>query len=275
MACSPGRSPFRARPTSPGIAFWPTNGIHLPVLSAFELLGRLTGARIALTSNGARALDDILTNGVRGQPDVDGLATRDGAAIQVLLWNYHDDIVTVDDTPVHLSVSVPASFGSNVRVSHLRVDESHGDAYAVWVSEGMPATPSAVQIATLQQAMDPAPLVPDTTLAVAADGSVDVAFNLPRFGVSLLTILPAAGANDAGASTNGGGGSPASGGHGGSSSPGQASGGCGCRVSGHHGSAANAAALLGLGVLILVMVARHRTVRSARRPRKAAAHLGL
>ena len=78
------------------------------------------------------------------------MATLDGDAVQVLVWNYHDDIVTVAATPVHLTIKVPASFGASVRVSHLRVDESHGDAYTVWVSQGMPASPSAAQVAALQ-----------------------------------------------------------------------------------------------------------------------------
>jgi xylan 1,4-beta-xylosidase len=107
-----------------------------------------------------------------------------------LLWNYHDDVVTVVATPVHLAIEVPAGFGASVRVSHLRVDESHGDAYSVWVSQGMPASPSAAQIAALQAAMDPSPLVPDRTVAVPADGAVGVDFDLPRFGVSLVTIRP-------------------------------------------------------------------------------------
>ena len=77
-----------------------------------------------------------------------------------------------------------------MRVSHMRVDESHGDAYTVWVSQGMPAAPSAAQVAALQQAMDPSSLVPDSTVLVAADGSVSVDFDLPRFGVSLLTVAP-------------------------------------------------------------------------------------
>jgi molybdopterin-containing oxidoreductase family iron-sulfur binding subunit len=53
----------------------------------------------------------------------------------------------------------------------------HGDGYA-----GLQA---------LQQAMDPSSLVPDRTAAVAADGAVAVDFDLPRFGVSLVTITPA------------------------------------------------------------------------------------
>src|SRR5262249_32122437 len=89
-------------------------------------------------------------------------------------------------------IQVPPSFGSSARVSHLRVDESHGDAYAVWSSQGMPESPSAEQRAALLQAMEPAPLVPDTTVAVA-DGTVTIDFELPRFGVSLVTLTPAGG----------------------------------------------------------------------------------
>jgi xylan 1,4-beta-xylosidase len=181
---------FPGTPYFAGYRALATNGIHLPVLGAFKLLGRLAGTRLLLTSSGARTLDDVVANGVRGEPQVDGMATLDGAAVQVLLWNYHDDIVAVAATPVHLAISVPASFGSSVRVSHLRVDESHGDAYTVWVSQGMPASPSAAQVAALQRAMDPALLGPDRTVSVAADGSVAVDFDLPRFGVSLVTIRP-------------------------------------------------------------------------------------
>jgi xylan 1,4-beta-xylosidase len=213
-----------------------TNGINLPVLGAFKLLGRLAGIRVPLTSSGARALDDILTSGVAGQPDIDGMATLDGATIQVLVWNYHDDIVPVAATPVHLAIKVPGNFGSRARVSDLRVDESHGDAYTVWVSQGMPASPSAAQVTALQQAMDPSLLVPDSTVAVGADGVVDVRFDLPRFGVSLVTIVPATGANDAD----------------------QPRGGCACRADGHGTGAPNLAAPLGMGTLVLVALARRR-----------------
>jgi xylan 1,4-beta-xylosidase len=182
---------FPGTPYFAGYRTLATNGINLPVLGAFELLGRLAGARLPLTSSGARALDDVLANGVRGEPDVDGMATLDGDAIRILVWNYHDDIVTVAATPVHLAIRVPAGFGPSVRVSHLRVDESHGDAYTVWVSQGMPASPSAAEGAALQEAMDPELLVPDATVVVAADRSVGVDFDLPRFGVSLVTIAPA------------------------------------------------------------------------------------
>jgi xylan 1,4-beta-xylosidase len=209
---------------------------------------------VSLTSSGALTPEDILANGVRDQPEVDGIATLDGDTVQILVWNYHDDIVAVAAAPVHLAVKVPASFGASARVSHLRVDESHGDAYTVWVSQGMPASPSAAQVAALRQAMDPALLVPDRTVAVAADRSVGLDFDLPRFGVSLVTILPAAGTGDGGTDIDG---------DGSSSPPGS---GCGCRAGDRGDAAPDWAAVLGIGVLILILVTtvRRRSVRAGR-----------
>jgi xylan 1,4-beta-xylosidase len=224
-----------------------TNGVDLPVLNAFKLLGRLAGTRLPLTSSGARTLDSILANGVRGLPDIDGIAALDGSEIRVLVWNYHDDIVTAAASPVRLAVKLPASFGTRVRVSHQRVDETHGDAYTVWVSQGMPASPSTAQIAALQQAMDPALLVADRTMAVPASGSVGVDFDLPRFGVSLVTLVPADPRDDGGDVG--------------------AAGGCGCRSGGRVASTAPWPALLGICGLVLTARARVVRRRGARRRR--------
>ena len=219
-----------------------THGINLPVLSAFKLLGQLKGKRAPLSSSGAIALDDILTSGVRGQPEIDGMATVDGAKVQALVWNYHDDIVPVDPTLVHLAIKVPASFGSNVIASHLRVDETHGDAYTVWVAQGMPANPSASQISELQQAMEPASLLAGTILTVA-NGSVSVDFQLPRFAVSLITIQPEADGQSVGSTQT----------------TGLAGGGCACGVLRRGSDRLSTAALFGMGgVLALALVTRRR-----------------
>jgi xylan 1,4-beta-xylosidase len=239
---------FPGTPYFAGYRVLASNGINLPVLSAFKLLGRLDGVRLPLTSSGALALDDILSSGVRASPDVDGIATLDGAAVQILVWNYHDDIVTVPATPVHLAITVPVSFGASVRVSHLRVDESHGDAYTVWVAQGMPASPSAAEVATLQQAMEPSPPVADQTVAVAGDGTVAVDFELPRFGVSLVTVAPASAASDGGAAADAGGGQPG--------------GGCACRVGGLGGETrSDATGALGLAAILVVVTGTRRGKR--------------
>jgi hypothetical protein len=52
----------------------------------------------------------------------------------------------------------------------------------------MPASPSPADVAALQAAMDPSPLGPERALPVAADGTVSADFDLPRFGVSLVTL---------------------------------------------------------------------------------------
>jgi xylan 1,4-beta-xylosidase len=225
---------FPGTPYFAGYRALATNGINLPVMSAFKLLGRLDGTRLPLTSTGARPLDDILANGLRDQPDVDGMATLNGGAVQVLVWNYHDDLVTTPATPVHLAITLPAGFGPRARVSHLRVDESHGDAYTVWVSQGMPANPSADQVAALQQAMEPAAVTADRILGVTAGRPISVDFDLPRFGVSLLTVVPDS--SDAGLDTGVSGGP-----HGG---------GCSCHVDDRAGRLADllAVAFLALGV---------------------------
>jgi xylan 1,4-beta-xylosidase len=181
---------FPGAPYFAGFRELSTNGIHLPVMNAFKLLGRLTGARLALTSSGALPLADIVTNGVRGEPEIDGMATLNGETMQVLIWSYHDDLVPSPSTPVHLGLQVPVSFGARVLVSHLRVDETHGNAYTAWLAQGQPERPTAEQRRSLEQAMEPARVVADATLAVEADGSVGLDFDLPRFGVSLITLRP-------------------------------------------------------------------------------------
>jgi xylan 1,4-beta-xylosidase len=238
--------------TFPGTAYFAgyrvlaTNGIDLPVLSAFKLLGRLDGTRLPLTSSGALKLDDILMNGVRDQPEIDGLATQNGAAIQVLLWNYHDVIASVTTTPVHLTIHLPDGFGPYARISHLRADELHGDAYTVWRAQGAPASPSAAQIADLQRAMEPSSFVPDRTVAIGESRSVELDFDLPRFGVSLLTISPALDASDGGSSAT----------------PLTPHGGCACRLCAAQADPSEPQAMLGLGVLLLVTFARRRLVRT-------------
>lgn len=272
---------FPGTPYFAGYRALTTNGIDLPVLNDFKLLGSLQGDRLPVTSSGARTLDDILANGVRGTADVDAMATRTGQKIQVLVWNYHDDLVAATAIPVHVSVSLPAGFGPTATVTHLRVDDQHGDAYTVWTSQGSPAAPSAAQIAALQAAMQPVAIDPQGSVAVT-NGAVALDFSLPRFGVSLLTIAPP-GAADAGADAaagvdasagrgggagaggGGGGGAPATGAAGasggsgaagaGGTPPGQKGGrGCGCAVAG-------APAASGWAVAVVVLAAARRRRR--------------
>lgn len=189
---------FPGTPYFAGYRALTTNEISLPVLGAFKLLGSLAGTRLPVTSSGALPLAMVSTdnNGVRGQADVDAMATLNGQQIQVLVWNYHDDLIAAVATPVHLTVRVPTVFASRVMVTHIRVDETHGDAYTVWIAQGSPGAPSPTQIAALQQAGEPAALDPAQVVDVTA-GVVPLDFGLPRFGISLITLTPALTTGDA------------------------------------------------------------------------------
>jgi len=151
---------------------------------------------------------------------------------------------------VHLSIDVPPSIGPSVRVSHLRVDESHGNAHTVWLAQGMPAKPSSAQLRALQQAMNPELLEPEETIAVSASGSVPLDFELPRFGVSLVTLRP----NDG--SSAGGGGKAATA-DGGAAASDRQDEGCACRL-GSGGRAARSSIVLGISSMVLLALARRK-----------------
>lgn len=164
-----------------------TNGIHLPVLNAFKLLGQLRGRRLPVESSGA--VD--VTDGFRARADIDALAAQDGESLRVLVWNYHDELAPAEPLPVKLRVRVPETFGERLQLRHQRVDEAHGDAYVVWQAQGSPDSPSESQRDELRRAMSALELSPDSIVPVE-NGVATVTFELPRFGVSLVTLTAAA-----------------------------------------------------------------------------------
>lgn len=181
---------FPGSPYFAGYRALATNRIHLPVLNAFKLLGSLQGERLGLTSSGAKPVASVLKDGVRDEPQVDALATIHGDRIQVLVWNYHDELVPGEPAHVALNVALPPRFGANALVTEVRVDSSHGDAHGVWTAQGSPEAPSDEQLAALRGAMEPVVLQPEH-LVDASGGALRLSFELPRFGLSLFTIAPA------------------------------------------------------------------------------------
>jgi xylan 1,4-beta-xylosidase len=166
-----------------------TRGIHLPVLGAFHLLGQLGRARVPLVSEGARPLAEVLEKSVREEPDVDGMATTEDGGVQVLVWNYHDDLVDAEPANIDLTIALPGSFGRRATVIQTRVDTEHGDAFSVWVAQGRPQPPSAQQLDELRAAMDPVKAEP--AFVDVTQGTVKLSFVLPRFGLSLVSVTPA------------------------------------------------------------------------------------
>jgi xylan 1,4-beta-xylosidase len=178
---------FEDQPYFAGFRALATNGIPLPVLNVFRMFSRMGGQRVAAESSAEVPLDVLLTQGVRGAPDVAALASAEEGRLTALVWHYHDDDVPGPDAAVELAISgLPAAL-RQAKLAHYRIDEHHGNAYAAWKGMGSPIAPDRDQYAALRAASGLALLEPQATAGVD-DGAVALRFTLPRQAVSLVTL---------------------------------------------------------------------------------------
>jgi len=179
---------FEDQPYFAGQRVLATNGIDLPVLNVFRMLGRMSGERVATSSSGEVPLDAILRDGVRGSPDVAALGCRDGKRLCILAWHYHDDDVPGPDAQVHLMLAhVPMPSGP-ARLAHYRIDEAHSNAFAEWRRMGSPPEPDDAQYARMREAGRLATVAETPATIEVVDGSATLSFTLPRQAVSLIVV---------------------------------------------------------------------------------------
>jgi xylan 1,4-beta-xylosidase len=176
---------FEGQPYFAGFRELASNGLDKPVLNAFRMFGLLGNERLKLSSSGALKLADIVASGVRGQPDINAIATRSQRSVEVLLWNYHDDDRVAPDAPLELTiVGLPARGG---RLEHFRVDSAHSNSFEFWKEMGSPEPPSAKQREQLEDAGQ-LHLLTSPAWVKFDDGNAHLTFNLPRKAVSLVRI---------------------------------------------------------------------------------------
>ncbi len=176
---------FEGQPYFDGFRTLATNGVDKPVLNLFRMAAMLNGNRVEVRSNSGIEADALMEAGVRGQSDVNAVATRADREIVVLAWNYHDVDLPAPDAPVTVQVSgLPADIDA-VRVQHYRIDGGHSNAYTVWKEMGSPQQPTAAQYARLEKAGQLQEMGPSEKARVGA-GEVNVSFALPRQAVSLV-----------------------------------------------------------------------------------------
>jgi xylan 1,4-beta-xylosidase len=167
-----------------------TNGVDLPVLNVFRLFARLDTAQLAATSSAQVPLTQMLSDGVRGTPDVGVLATRSDqhSRINILLWHYRDDDVTGSPADVHLLIDGMAP-SLTLRARIWRIDRVNGNAFSQWQTMGAPTSPTPQQIRRLQaaarmhaQSIEVGPRL--------ADGRIALDTCLPLQGVALIELGP-------------------------------------------------------------------------------------
>jgi xylan 1,4-beta-xylosidase len=179
---------FEDQPYFEGFRELASNGLDKPVLNAFRMLGLLGNERVKLFSSGAISPNEIVRNGVRGQPDVNAMAARKEREIEILVWNYHDDDSPAADAQIDAFIrGLPKEARSGL-MEHYRVDSSHSNAFAMWKKMGSPQSPSRNQFELLEAAGQLHLLGSPSWLSLA-QGNVRVQFPLPRQALSLLRIV--------------------------------------------------------------------------------------
>jgi xylan 1,4-beta-xylosidase len=178
---------FEDQPYFAGFRALASNGIDLPVLNVFRMFGKMGGQRVAAQSSAEVGLEAIMRDGVRGDPDVATLASINGQGLSVLVWHYHDDDVPGPDAAVQLILTGLPQASGEVRLTHYRIDQNHSNAYAEWKLMGSPPAPTREQYRQLEQAGRLARLESPEVVTVH-DHKAELAFTLPRQGVSLLVM---------------------------------------------------------------------------------------
>ncbi len=173
---------FEDQPWFAGFRELATNGIDKPVMSVFRMFARLGGESLALTSSAAVSEDEVEKRSVVGAPDVNGVATRAGRKVDVLLFHYHDEDIPGPTAEVGLKVAgIPAK---RVKVTEFRMDQDHANAYTAWLQMGSPQAPTAEQVQRLEAASRLAAITQPDAPVMA--GVVTLKVTLPRQAVSLL-----------------------------------------------------------------------------------------
>jgi xylan 1,4-beta-xylosidase len=176
---------FEDQPYFAGFRSLASNGLDKPVLNVFRMFSKMKGDRLAIESDHALKLEDITQAGVRNEPDVGALASRDGNKTSVMVWHYHDDDIPGPDAEIVLQITGLSN--GEAKLDHYRIDQEHSNSFEAWKKMGSPQSPTPEEYATLEKAGHLAELAPTETVKVE-NGKAVLKFKLPRKGVSLLEL---------------------------------------------------------------------------------------
>jgi len=185
---------FEDQPPFAGFRELATSGVDKPVLNAFRMLGLLGNERVRATSSAALPSEEVARSGVRGQPDINAIATRknndprnDDREIEILVWNYHDDDVSFPSASIDLDVHGLPANAKRALVEHFRLDSNHSNAFTLWAEMGSPQSPSDSEYERLQGAGQ-LQLLDSPAWTTIQEGTIRLQFSLPRQGISLLRL---------------------------------------------------------------------------------------
>jgi xylan 1,4-beta-xylosidase len=177
---------FEDQPYFEGFRELATNGLDKPVLNTFRILAMLGGERVKLTSTATATPESVLRPGSALVEGVDGIATRRGRELDVMVWNYREEDASGPGRKVSVEIGdLPAST-EKLEVEEFRVDGGNSNSYAAWRKMGSPQHPSAAQRAELELAGG-LKRIGAPKLDTSA-GKYVITLELPQQSVSLLRV---------------------------------------------------------------------------------------
>ena len=162
-----------------------TNGVNKPILNIFRMFGMMSGSRVKVEAENAIGASAVIAQGVRVQPDIGALASKDDNSIAVMVWHYHDDNVAGKTAQVHLTLHGVTH--DKVLLHHYAVDQNLSNSFEAWKSLGSPQYPSDDQYATLERAGQ-LQLVKSPEWIEVNTGELKRVLSLPRQGVALIRL---------------------------------------------------------------------------------------
>jgi xylan 1,4-beta-xylosidase len=179
---------FEDQPYFAGFRELASNSLDKPVLNAFRMFGLMRGQRVEVKSSASLDTDRVLREGVRTEPDIRAIATRNDndREVDVLVWNYHDDDVAAQPASIELSISGLPSEMSHALVEHFRIDADHSNAFTAWKRMGSPQHPTPEQYKQLESAGHLQLLTSPEW--IGTNGASNLQFELPRQALSLIRI---------------------------------------------------------------------------------------
>lgn len=178
---------FEDQPYFEGFRALATNGVDKPILNVFRMFGLMGDKRVRTESSSAVPVNEVLREGVRERPDINAIATRKDHEVEILVWNYHDDDVAVEPTPIEISVSGLPADVKRASLEHFRIDETHSNSFTAWNEMGSPQKPSPEEYKKLESAGQ-LELLTSPSFVSVKEGELQLRFTLPREGLSLLRL---------------------------------------------------------------------------------------
>ena len=178
---------FENQPYFVGYRELANNGVDKPIFNLFRMLGLLANERIEVTDPAALNTEQVVSDGVRANPDIRAIATRSDHSVQILVWNYHDDDVTVPPASIELTIDGLPKDAQQALLQHFRVDYDHSNPFAVWKAMGSPQPPTQDQYKQLESAGQ-LQLLTSPHWSAVDHGQTRLSFDLPRQGLSLIEL---------------------------------------------------------------------------------------